>query len=86
MWVVMALLSALFAGLTAILSKMSVRSTDSTVATAIRTTVVLAFAWLMAWMQGLCARLPSLPLRAYGFLALSGAMHRRVVAVLFPRA
>ncbi|MCI6378633.1 MAG: EamA family transporter [Clostridiales bacterium] len=72
MWVVMALLSALFAGLTAILSKMSVRSTDSTVATAIRTTVVLAFAWLMAWMQGLCARLPSLPLRAYGFLALSG--------------
>ena len=52
--------------------QMSVRSTDSTVATAIRTTVVLAFAWLMAWMQGLCARLPSLPLRAYGFLALSG--------------
>lgn len=72
MWVVMALLSALFAGLTAILSKMSVRSTDSTVATAVRTTVVLAFAWLMAWMQGLCAQLPSLPPRAYGFLALSG--------------
>ncbi len=72
MWVVMALLSALFAGLTAILSKMSVRSMDSTVATAIRTTVVLAFAWLLAWMEGLCTRLSGLPARAYVFLALSG--------------
>ncbi len=72
MWVVMALLSALFAGLTAILSKMSVRSMDSTVATAIRTTVVLAFAWLLAWMEGLCPRLSGLPARAYVFLALSG--------------
>jgi len=68
----MALLSALFAGLTAILSKISVRSMDSTVATAIRTTVVLAFAWLLAWMEGLCPRLSGLPARAYVFLALSG--------------
>ena len=72
MWVVLALLSAEFAGLTAILSKMSVRSMDSTVATAIRTTVVLAFAWLLAWMEGLCPRLSGLPARAYVFLALSG--------------
>ena len=49
MWVMMALLSALFAGATAILSKMGVRDTDSTVATAIRTTLVLAgFALLVA--------------------------------------
>ena len=72
MWVVMALLSALCAGRTAILSKRSVRSMDSTVATAIRTTVVLAFAWLLAWMEGLCPRLSGLPARAYVFLALSG--------------
>ena len=72
MWVVMALMSALFAGLTAILSKIGVHGMDSTVATAIRTTVVLAFAWLMAWMQGLCTQLTNLPLRTYVFLALSG--------------
>ena len=46
MWILMALLSALFAGMTAILSKLGVRDTDSTVATAIRTTLVLAFSWL----------------------------------------
>ena len=72
MWVMMALLSALFAGATAILSKMGVRDTDSTVATAIRTTLVLAFAWLLAFAQGLQAQLWQLSARTYLFLALSG--------------
>ena len=72
MWVMMALLSALFAGATAILSKIGVRDTDSTVATAIRTTLVLAFAWLLAFAQGLQAQLWQLSARTYLFLALSG--------------
>ena len=73
MWVMMALLSALFAGATAILSKMGVRDTDSTVATAIRTTLVLAFAWLLVFAQGLQAQLWQLSARTYLFLALSAA-------------
>lgn len=72
MWVMMALLSALFAGATAILSKMGVRDTDSTVATAIRTTLVLVFAWLLVFAQGLQAQLWQLSARTYLFLALSG--------------
>ena len=50
MWLVYALLSALFAGITAILAKMGIRNTDSHLATALRTIVVLVFAWLMAWI------------------------------------
>ena len=50
MWVVFAFGSAFFAGLTAILAKCGVRRTDSTVATAIRTAVVLAFSWGMVFL------------------------------------
>lgn len=48
MWIVAAAESALFAGLTAVLGKLGIRNTDSEVATAARTLVVLVFAWLMA--------------------------------------
>ncbi len=72
MWIVFALLSALFAGMTAILSKLGIRDTDSTVATAVRTTVVLAFAWLLVLVQGLQAKIPDISVRSYVFLALSG--------------
>ncbi len=56
MWLVYALLSALFAGITAILAKMGIRNTDSHLATALRTIVVLVFAWLMAWITAGGAR------------------------------
>ena len=46
MWILFAFGSALFAGLTAILAKIGIRDTDSDVATAIRTVVVLLFSWL----------------------------------------
>ena len=46
-WLLFAALSALFAGATSILEKMGLRNTDSDVATALRTGVVLVFAWLM---------------------------------------
>ena len=52
MWVLYAFGSALFAGLTAILAKCGIRKTDSDVATAIRTIVVLVFSWVMVAMTG----------------------------------
>ena len=52
MWILFAFGSALFAGLTAILAKCGIRNTDSNVATALRTGVVLVFSWLMVFMVG----------------------------------
>ena len=74
MWIVAALASALFAGLTSILAKCGIRHTDSDVATAIRTLVVLAFAWIMAFLTvpDVPAALGSISARSYVFLALSG--------------
>ena len=50
MWILFAFGSALFAGLTAILAKCGIRNTDSNVATALRTGVVLVFSWLMVFV------------------------------------
>ena len=50
MWLVMAILSAVFAGITSILAKCGIKKTDSDVATALRTVVVLAFSWLSVEM------------------------------------
>ena len=52
MWIFFAVGSAFFAGVTAILAKCGIRKTDSTVATAIRTIVVLIFAWIMVFIEG----------------------------------
>ena len=52
MWILYAFGSALFAGITAILAKCGIQKTDSSAATAIRTIVVLAFAWLMVFLTG----------------------------------
>ena len=52
MWVLFAFGSALFAGLTAVLAKSGIKKTNSDVATAIRTVVVLLFSWLMVWLAG----------------------------------
>ena len=72
MWVLYAFGSALFAGLTAILAKCGIRKTDSTVATAIRTIVVLAFSWGMVFLVGLEAQLAEISGRTLLFLVLSG--------------
>lgn len=73
-WIIAAVGSALFAGLTAIFAKCGVKSCDSDVATALRTTVVLAFSWLMAaiTVPDLPAALAAVSPRAFVFLALSG--------------
>lgn len=72
MWVLFAFGSALFAGLTAILAKCGIRRTDSTIATAIRTVVVLAFAWGMVLLTGAQAGLMQVSAHTWLFLALSG--------------
>ena len=72
MWVFYAFGSALFAGLTSILAKCGIRKTDSTVATAIRTVVVLIFSWLMVFVVGSQGTIASISGRTLLFLALSG--------------
>jgi transporter family protein len=71
-WLVLALLSAAFAALTAILAKIGVAGVPSSLATAVRTSVVLPFTWLVAWMAGDVRNVAALPRRTLLFLALSG--------------
>ena len=72
MWILFAFGSALFAGLTAILAKCGIRKTDSDVATAIRTIVVLAFSWLMVGIVGSAPTITALSAKTWIFLILSG--------------
>ena len=71
-WIYWSLLSALFAGVTAILAKVGVAGVDSNLATAIRTSVVLVFAWIVAYATAPLAALRSLTSRTWIFLVLSG--------------
>lgn len=73
MWLAFAFGSAFFAGVTSILAKCGIRKTDSTVTTAIRTVIVLAFSWLMVFVVGSQDQLAMLNGKALLFLALSGA-------------
>ena len=70
-WLYWALLSALFAGLTAVLAKVGVREVDSNLATAIRTVVILLFAWSIA-LATRSQPLHAIPARTWLFLVLSG--------------
>lgn len=72
MWLMFAVGSALFAGLTSILAKCGIRKTDSTVATAIRTIVVLIFSWAMVFLVGSQNQLGSIGGKTLLFLVLSG--------------
>lgn len=72
MWVFFAFGSALFAGLTAILAKCGIQKTDSDIATAIRTVVVLLFSWLMVWIVGSAPTITTLSAKTWVFLILSG--------------
>ncbi len=72
MWIVFAFGSAFFAGVTSILAKCGIRKTDSTVATAIRTIVVLIFSWLMVFIVGSQNQLGSINGKTLLFLILSG--------------
>lgn len=73
MWIFMAVLSALFAGLTAILAKCGIKKTDSDVVTALRTIVVLTFSWVMVFIVGSAGTITEISPRSLLFLILSGA-------------
>lgn len=73
MWLLYALGSAFFAGITSILAKCGIRKTDSTVATAVRTIVVLAFSWLIVWIVGSGSQIRQISGTTLLFLILSGA-------------
>lgn len=72
MWILFAFGSALFAGLTAILAKVGLQHTDSDLATALRTIVVLLFSWIMVLVSGCQDQIAQITPSILGFLILSG--------------
>lgn len=73
MWLFYAACSAFFAGVTSILAKCGIRETDSTVATAVRTIVILIFSWVIVGIVGSADEVSSIDVRTLIFLILSGA-------------
>ena len=73
MWLFYAIGSAFFAGVTSILAKCGIRNTDSTVATAVRTVIVLIFSWIMVFVVGSAGTISQIQPASYLFLILSGA-------------
>ncbi len=72
MWILYAFASAFFAGVTAVLAKVGIRGTDSDLATALRTVVILIFAWIIVFIVGSQATLPQVSYMSFLFLILSG--------------
>ena len=72
MWILFAFGSALFAGLTSVLAKCGIKQTNSDVATAIRTVIVLLFSWLMVAIVGSAPTMTTLSAKTWIFLILSG--------------
>ncbi|MCI8927692.1 MAG: EamA family transporter [Lachnospiraceae bacterium] len=73
MWLIMAILSAFFAGITSILAKCGIKKTNSDLATALRTIVVLAFSWLMVAVVDSAGTISEITPKSFVFLILSGA-------------
>lgn len=71
-WLIYAILSAVFASLTAILGKVGIEGVDSNLGTAIRTTVVLVMAWVMVFVSGKQEKITAVPCNELGFIILSG--------------
>lgn len=71
-WLLMAVLSALFAGLTAVLAKCGIKKTDSDIATALRTIIVLLFSWIMVFIVGSANTITQINTKSLIFLILSG--------------
>lgn len=72
MWIVFAFGSAFFAGITSILAKCGIRKTDSTIATAIRTIIVLIFSWLIVFVTNSQSQIQTIDYKTWLFLILSG--------------
>ena len=71
-WIIAAIFSAVFAGLTSILAKCGIKKTDSDLATALRTIVVLIFSWIMVFIVGSQNTIADIQLKSLIFLILSG--------------
>lgn len=72
MWILAAVFSAIFAGASTVLSKCGIKNVNSNVATAIRTSVVLFFAWAIVFVTGVYKSLPEIDFKSWAFLILSG--------------
>ena len=72
MWIIYAIGSAFFAGITSILAKCGISKTDSDVATAIRTVVVLVFSWILVLLTGTISGITDIGGKTLLFLVLSG--------------
>ena len=72
MWAIFAILSAVFAALTSILAKVGIEGVNSTLATAVRTVVVLAMSWGMVFLTNTQSGLAGISRRSWLFLILSG--------------
>ena len=72
LWLIMAVLSAVFAGVTSILAKCGIKKTDSDVAAALRTIVVLLFSWVMVFIVGSAETIRMISAKSMIFLILSG--------------
>lgn len=72
MWIMYAVLSSFFAGITSILAKCGIKETDTNIATAIRTGVVLVFSWFMVWITGAMTGINDIDFQTLLFLILSG--------------
>lgn len=72
MWLVFALLSAVFAALTSIFAKVGIEKVDSTLATAIRTVVVVGMSWLMVFVTNMQSGISNISKKSWIFLILSG--------------
>lgn len=72
MWFVFALLSAVFAALTSILAKVGIEGVNSNLATALRTLVVLAMAWMMVFVTNAQSGIGAISRKSWLFLILSG--------------
>jgi len=72
MWIVYALLSALFAALTSILAKIGIENVNSNLATAVRTVVVLIMAWGIVFLTGKQSGIGDITQKSWLFLILSG--------------
>ena len=72
LWLATAILSAVFAGMASVLAKCGIKKTDSDIATALRTVVVLLFSWIMAFISGSANTITSITPKSLLFLVLSG--------------
>ena len=72
MWAVFAILSAVFAALTSIFAKVGINGVNSNLATALRTMVVLAMAWVMVFVTGAQSGISGISRKSWIFLILSG--------------